>query len=164
MPSLSAIPEGSKVSAAAARKKRKEKSAPAQGESQPVIGVIAEEKLTAAVRVALGAAIVESWFGAAGQIEVIGLDERLEQMLNHALANGGGMEPGLAQTLIEQAAQAAQAQADRGLAPVLVVKHDLRPLLARFLRRSIESLVVLSQSEIPDNRQLRVARLIGQAG
>ncbi|HET7313509.1 flagellar biosynthesis protein FlhA [Salinisphaera sp.] len=122
------------------------------------------EELTAAVRVALGAAIVESWFGAAKQIDVIGLDGRLEQMLTQALANGGGMEPGLAQTLIEQAQQAARAQADRGLSPVLVVKHDLRPLLARFLRRSIDSLVVLSQSEIPDDRQLRVARLIGQNG
>ena len=122
------------------------------------------EELTAAVRVALGAAIVESWFGAAKQIEVIGLDGRLEQMLGQALANGGGMEPGLAQTLIDQAEQAARSQADRGLAPVLVVKHDLRPLLARFLRRSIDSLVVLSQSEIPDGRQLRVARVIGQTG
>ncbi|MGB7757281.1 MAG: flagellar biosynthesis protein FlhA [Salinisphaera sp.] len=122
------------------------------------------EELTAAVRVALGAAIVESWFGAARQIEVIGLDGRLEQMLNQALANGGGMEPGLAQTLIDQADQAAQAQADRGLAPVLVVKHELRPLLARFLRRSIDSLVVLSQSEIPDGRQLRVSRVVGQTG
>ncbi|KEZ78040.1 flagellar biosynthesis protein FlhA [Salinisphaera hydrothermalis] len=120
------------------------------------------EELTAAVRVALGAAIVESWFGADKQIDVIGLDGRLEQMLTQALSNGGGMEPGLAQTLIDQAEAAARAQADRGLPPVLVVRHDLRPLLARFLRRSIDALVVLSQSEIPDDRQLRVSRVIGQ--
>ncbi|RJS95179.1 flagellar biosynthesis protein FlhA [Salinisphaera sp. Q1T1-3] len=122
------------------------------------------DALTAAVRVALGAAIVESWFGADKQIDVIGLDARLEQMLSQALSNGGGIEPGLAQTLIDQTEQAARAQADSGVSPVLVVKHDLRPLLARFLRRSIDSLVVLSQAEIPDDRRLRVARLIGQGG
>ncbi|WP_423821841.1 flagellar biosynthesis protein FlhA [Salinisphaera sp. SPP-AMP-43] len=122
------------------------------------------EELTAAVRVALGGAIVEAWFGADKQIEVIGLDGRLEQMLGQALSNGGGLEPGLAQTLVEQTEQAARGQADRGVSPVLVVKHDLRPLLARFLRRSVDSLVVLSQSEIPDDRQLRVARVIGAQG
>jgi flagellar biosynthesis protein FlhA len=117
-------------------------------------------ELTAAVRIALGGAIVESWFGPAQEIDVIGLDSRLEQMLTQALA-GGGVEPGLAQTLVEQAQQAARAQADRGLAPVLVVKPDLRLQLARFLSGSVDSLVVLSQSEIPDDRDLRVARVIG---
>jgi flagellar biosynthesis protein FlhA len=120
-------------------------------------------ELTALVRVALGPAIVQQWFGAASQIEVMSLDGRLERMLTQALSNGGGMEPGLAETLMEQTDQAATSQEERGLSPVLVVAHELRPLLSRFLRRSLRELVVLSQNEIPDDRNLRVTRMIGSA-
>ena len=47
-------------------------------------------------------------------------------------------------------------QAGLGLAPVLVVQHPLRVLLARFLRRSLPQLKVLSHAEIPDTRTIRV--------
>ena len=118
-------------------------------------------ELTAVVRVALGRAIVQHWFGAADQLEVMSLDGRLEQMLTQALSNGGGMEPGLAETLMQQTEQAAARQEERGVPPVLVVQHELRPLLARFLRRRLPRLVVLSQNEVPDDRSLRVTTLIG---
>jgi len=116
------------------------------------------DELTAAVRVALGGAIVESWFGANRQVEVISLDMQLEQMIAQTLTSGSGLEPGLLETLVEQTLQAVREQTDRGLPPVLVVRHELRSLLARFLRRSVESLVVLSQGEIPGDRELRVTR------
>ncbi|MES1923797.1 flagellar biosynthesis protein FlhA [Salinisphaera sp. T31B1] len=118
-------------------------------------------ELTAAIRMALGRSIVQHWFGAAAQLEVMSLDSRLEQMLAQALANGGGMEPGLAETLMSQTEEAAARQEGRGVAPVLVVQHELRPLLARFLRRRLPRLAVLSQNEIPDDRSLRVTTLIG---
>jgi len=82
-------------------------------------------------------------------------------MLTQALSNGGGMEPGLAETLMQQTEQAAARQEERGVPPVLVVQHELRPLLARFLRRRLPRLVVLSQNEVPDDRSLRVTTLIG---
>ena len=44
---------------------------------------------------------------------------------------------------------------------MLVVQHELRPLLTRFLRRRMRQLVVLSQNEIPDDRSVRVNMLIG---
>jgi flagellar biosynthesis protein FlhA len=37
----------------------------------------------------------------------------------------------------------------------------LRPLLARFLRRRLTHLVVMSQAEIPDDRSLRMTQVIG---
>ncbi|MES1928643.1 flagellar biosynthesis protein A [Salinisphaera dokdonensis CL-ES53] len=118
-------------------------------------------ELTALVRMALGRAIVQQWYGAAPQLEVMTLDGQLEQMLMQALTNGGGMEPGLADTLVQQVETSAARQEERGLAPVLVVQHELRPLLTRFLRRRMRQLVVLSQNEIPDDRNVRVNMLIG---
>lgn len=118
-------------------------------------------ELTASVRMALGRAIVQYWFGAAKQIEVMSLDGQLEQMLMQAIQNGGGMEPGLAQTLLSETESAVEQQLQRGEQPVLIVAHDLRFLLARFLRRNVSQLVVLSQNEIPDDINLRVTILIG---
>ncbi|WFF42793.1 flagellar biosynthesis protein FlhA [Salinicola endophyticus] len=121
-------------------------------------------ELTAIVRVALGRAITQQWFPGHEPMHVIGLEPRLEQVLTQALNNGGALEPGLADTLMKQAAAAVERQQSRDEPAVLVVQHGLRGLLARFLRRQIKSLVVLSQAEIPDDRTLRVTATIGGNG
>ena len=48
-----------------------------------------------------------------------------------------------------------------GAPPVLLVNHALRPLLSRFLRRSLNQLVVLSNMELSDNRHIRMTATIG---
>src|SRR5690242_10518351 len=64
------------------------------------------DDLTAAVRVALSRAILQSVFGAARELEVVTLEPQLEQMLTQASqARGGegpGLEPGLAERLLRQ--------------------------------------------------------------
>ena len=118
-------------------------------------------ELNALVRIALGRAITQQWFGASSTLEVIGLEFGLEKLLGQALNNGGGLEPGLADVLLAQAQAAIDHQEGRGLAPVMVVAHPLRPLLSRFLRRRLERLVVMSQAEIPDDRTLKVEVFVG---
>ncbi|WP_370548992.1 flagellar biosynthesis protein FlhA [Edwardsiella tarda] len=120
-------------------------------------------ELTALVRVALGRAISQQWFPGEGEIQVIGLDTPLERLLLQALQGGGGLEPGLADRLLDQARQALQRQELLGAPPVLLVNHALRPLLARFLHRSLPQLAVLSNLEISDNRQIRMTSTIGGA-
>ncbi len=120
-------------------------------------------ELTTVVRVALGRAITQQWFPGNGEIQVIGLDTQLERLLLQALQGGGGLEPGLADRLLEQARQALQRQEMLSAPPVLLVNHALRPLLARFLRRSLPQLVVLSNLEINDDRQIRMTSTIGAA-
>jgi flagellar biosynthesis protein FlhA len=71
------------------------------------------------------------------------------------------MEPGLADTLMQETAKALARQESSGEPSVLVVAPTLRPLLARFLRRRLSQLAVLSQAEIPDERGLRVTTLVG---
>ncbi|WBV22993.1 flagellar biosynthesis protein FlhA [Pantoea piersonii] len=119
------------------------------------------QELTSVVRVALGRAITQQWFPGNDEVQVIGLDTTLERLLLQALQGGGGLEPGLADRLLEQAQAALQRQEMLGAPPVLLVNHPLRALLARFLRRNLPQLVVLSNMELTDNRQIRMTATIG---
>ena len=118
-------------------------------------------ELTAVVRVALGRAITQQWFPGSGEVQVIGLDTPLERLLLQALQGGGGLEPGLADRLLAQTQEALARQEMLGAPPVLLVNHALRPLLSRFLRRSLTQLVVLSNMELSDNRNIRMTATIG---
>nr|WP_154324844.1 flagellar biosynthesis protein FlhA [Pantoea sp. 201603H] len=118
-------------------------------------------ELTSVVRVALGRAITQQWFPGSGEVQVIGLDTALERLLLQALQGGGGLEPGLADRLLEQAQLALQRQETLGAPPVLLVNHPLRALLARFLRRNLPQLMVLSNLELTDNRDIRMTSTIG---
>ncbi|MGO4331925.1 flagellar biosynthesis protein FlhA [Cupriavidus sp. 2TAF22] len=136
-----------------------------------VLDVVAEHapkisdpnELTALVRMALGRAITQQWFPNGADLQVIGLDAGLERVLSQALTNGGGIEPGLADALLQQTQAAVSRQEHLGLDPVLLVPHPLRPLLARFLRRTMPQLKVLSHAEVPDNRNIRITAMIGGA-
>jgi flagellar biosynthesis protein FlhA len=122
-------------------------------------------ELTALVRVALGRAIVQQIFPSTNELSVISLDSRLERILMQALQSSGpdgaGIEPGLADTIAVQAEQAARQQEQMGLTPVLLVPGPLRALLARFLRRGLPQLKVLSHAELPDSKTIRVTSLVG---
>jgi flagellar biosynthesis protein FlhA len=121
--------------------------------------------LTALVRIALGRAIVQQIFPSANELSVMTLDNRLERLLMQALQSSGpdgaGIEPGLADTLAIQTEQAVRQQEQMGLTPVLLVPGPLRPLLSRFLRRALPQLKVLSHTELPDSKTIRVTSLVG---
>jgi flagellar biosynthesis protein FlhA len=121
-------------------------------------------ELTTLVRLALGRAITQQWFPNNADLHVIGLDSNLERVLTNALNSGGGIEPGLADMLLQQGQKAVARQEQSGLDAVLLVPHHLRALLARFLRRTMPQLKVLSHSEVPDNRNIKITAMIGGAG
>ncbi|GAB3459650.1 flagellar biosynthesis protein FlhA [Massilia terrae] len=121
-------------------------------------------ELTTQVRIALGRAIVQQLFPGSTELSVMTLDNRLERLLMQALGSGNdgtGIEPGLADTIAQQAGQAAMQQEAMGLTPVLLVPGPLRTLLSRFLRRALPQLKVLSHSEIPETKTIRVTSLVG---
>jgi len=120
-------------------------------------------EITAAVRLSLGRAITQQWYPGAGEMQVMGLDSNLERVLSQALATGAnpGLEPGLAHNLLTGTQQAMLRQQNLGLPPVLLVQHALRAMLARFLRRSLPQLKVLSYAEVPDTRTIKVVNVIG---
>lgn len=121
-------------------------------------------ELTALVRVQLGRAIVQQLFPTGNEVTVMSLDSNLERLLLQAMQNntgGSAMEPGMAETLSRQAEEAARQQEQMGLTPVLLVSAPLRAALAKFLRRAVPNLRVLSHEELPDSKTIRVTNLIG---
>jgi flagellar biosynthesis protein FlhA len=121
-------------------------------------------ELTAVVRIALGRAIVQQLFPGTNELSVMTLDNRLERLLMQALGAGGdgaGIEPGLADTIAQQAGAAAAQQEQMGLTPVLLVPGPLRALLSKFLRRALPQLKVLSHNEIPETKTIHVTSLVG---
>ncbi|HEY0209307.1 flagellar biosynthesis protein FlhA [Acerihabitans sp.] len=118
-------------------------------------------ELTVVVRVALGRAITQRWFPGDSEIQVIGLDLALERVLLQALQSGGGLEPGMADRVLAQAREVLRQQENLNAPPVLLVNHSLRPLLARFLRRTLPQLAVLSNLEVSDQRQIRMTSMLG---
>ena len=123
------------------------------------------DELTAAIRVALGRAIIHETFGGAQELQVMALEPNLEHILMQAMAargeSGAGLEPGLAERLVKETVQAVERQETAGQPAVLLSPPSIRPVLARFLRRSAPTLKVLSHAEIPDGKSIRMVSLIG---
>ena len=123
------------------------------------------EHLTAAVRTALGRAITQTLFPGSSELQVITLAPQLENILMQATQTPGiegpGLEPGLADQLLRGISQSADNQEQMGMPAVLLVPAPMRSLMARFLRRSIPQLHVLSHTEVPDGRMIRVVGTVG---
>ncbi len=123
------------------------------------------EQLTTVVRTALGRAITQTLFPGTGELQVIALAPQLENILMQATqtpgAEGPGLEPGLADQLLRGVNQSAENQEQMGMPAVLLVPAPMRALMARFLRRSIPQLHVLSHAEVPDGRMIRVVATVG---
>lgn len=120
--------------------------------------------LTSLVRVALGPAIVQQFYPSAQELQVIGMDNELEYILIQAMQssqNGIGIEPGLADTVLRETRAAAQLQEQLGLPTVLLVSTQLRELLARFLKRAVPNVRVISHDEVPDFKTIRVTAIVG---
>src|SRR5690606_34191511 len=113
--------------------------------------------------IALGRAIAQQASPAGSDLNVMALSPDLERLLSQAMQAGGspGIEPGLADTLAAEAANAASRMEQLGHNPVLLVSPQLRVALSRFLRRTIPHLRVIAHTEVPDNRKIRVVSILG---
>ncbi len=129
-------------------------------------GVKDPQALVAAVRAALGRAIVQGINGTGAELEVITLDPSLEQLLQQSVGNGAeagtGLEPGLAERIHQALQDAAQRQEMAGKPAVFLVNPALRPVLSRFVRKTIPGLHVLAYTEVPEDKQIKVVSVIGQ--
>ncbi len=124
------------------------------------------EQLAEFVRAQLSRSIVQGIVGDEEDLPVMTLDPALEQLLLQTVQVAGqgdaGLEPGLAENISSSLAAATERQEMAGQAAILLVAPQLRVLLAKFSRRSIPNLHVLSFNEIPENKQIQVVSSIGQ--
>ena len=126
--------------------------------------------LTSAARAGLSRLIVQNIFGTAEELSVMTLDPSLEQLLlktvQQSAQQTGNMdtlviEPSMADTLQRSLMNATQEQENAGRPAVLVVSSQLRSVMSRFVRNSIEHLSVLSYQEIPDNKTITIVATVG---
>ena len=124
------------------------------------------EQLTEFVRAQLSRSIVQGIVGDEENLPVMTLDPALEQLLLQTVQvagqGGAGLEPGLAENISSSLAAATERQEMAGQAAILLVAPQLRVLLAKFSRRSIPNLHVLSFNEVPENKQIQIVSSIGQ--
>ncbi|AZN37931.1 flagellar biosynthesis protein FlhA [Iodobacter ciconiae] len=121
------------------------------------------DDLTAAVRVALGRAIVHQLFPGENELQVVTLEPQLENILLSSVSGNsqGGLEPGLAERVLKQASELSEQLEQQGLSTVLIAPAQLRTMLSRFLRRSIPGLRVIAHTEIPDSKTIRIVGMLG---
>ena len=122
-------------------------------------------ELTAMVRVSLGRSIVQKINGIEQDLPVITLEPSLEQLLLQSAQNGSqgfmGIEPSLTERMFKSLETVAKKQEISGQPAILVVAPALRLWLAQLVRHSISGLNVLSYSEIPDNKNIKVVAAVG---
>ena len=122
--------------------------------------------LTASVRVALRRSIIQKINGLGSQLPVVTLEPQLEQLLQESIKTAGGgspgLEPGLAEHMMQALADLAQRQEVNGQPAVLLVTSVVRPVLSRLFRSSIPALKVLAYNEIPDDIQIKIIGAVGQ--
>jgi flagellar biosynthesis protein FlhA len=122
------------------------------------------EELTALTRIALGRAIAQGLFPGGAQMQVMSLAPHLERLLMQAASSDSSViEPDLAAALVRETRNAAQRHEQLGVPPVLVVPGRIRTLLARFLRRQVAQLKVLSHGEVPDSRDVKIISVVGES-
>ncbi len=120
-------------------------------------------ELSRRIRVGLAPAIVQQIYGPVKELDVIAIEPDLERLLTQALTgvNGPMLDPGVADHLTRQAAEATQRQENMGQPACLLVPDNIRPSVARLLKRAAPRLKVLGHSEIPETHSIRIGTLIG---
>lgn len=119
------------------------------------------DELTTQIRIRLGRAITQQWFGNEENIHVIGLDSALEKLLLQAIQNSCSIEPGIADNLLSKTGEALMDVNMQNHPTVLLVPPPLRVMLSRFLRRVYPQLGVLSTLEINHDRTIHVTTIVG---
>lgn len=125
------------------------------------------DTLTAAVRIALKRTICQNIVGMEDEIKVITLDHEMERILLDSVTGEramamGGIEPGLAETLLREIKMRSQELEASGQAAILLVSDRLRPWLSKFARGANPGVKVLTYTEIANNKRIRVVSTLGQ--
>ncbi|MDG1113374.1 MAG: flagellar biosynthesis protein FlhA [Pseudomonadales bacterium] len=124
------------------------------------------DALTTGVRIALSRTIYEQINGLEPELEVLSLEPRLEQMLQDAVRGqqqSMGLEPGLAEQMLQQINEGVIQMENQGKPAVLLVASTIRLWLASLVKSNNKGLHVLAYDEIPAEKRIRVVGTVGNA-
>ena len=115
------------------------------------------------VRVSLGRMICQNVNDGGDLLSVATVDPKLEQILLHSISEGGtgGMEPGLAEKMMQEIRDAIAAMEGQGKPPVLLVGMALRQWIARLVKMHHPTAHVLAFEEIPGDKKIDVVATVG---
>lgn len=121
--------------------------------------------LTATVRTAMSRQIYQNINGMEQEMPVITLNPELEKILQQSVQSAPGMglgiEPGLAEQMIQELNMCIKQQEINNKAAVLLVSPTIRSALARLLKNLAPNLHVLAYNEVPDSKNIRVVAAVG---
>ena len=121
--------------------------------------------LTATVRTAMSRQIYQNINGMEQEMPVITLNPELEQILHQSVQSatdmGLGIEPGLAEQMIQELNTCIRQQEVNNKAAVLLVSPVIRTALARLLKSLAPNLHVLAYNEVPDSKNIKVIAAVG---
>ena len=121
--------------------------------------------LVEAVRLRIGALIVQTLVPVKMPLQVITLDAGLEALLAQAVRTGPNashpFEPALASRLVDSIGNAAQPLLAQAARFAIVTSPLARRALARLLRPHLPDVPVLSFLEIPDGKPVEVCAIVG---
>lgn len=124
-------------------------------------------ELTSYVRVAMGKAIVQTLVAADEDLHVLILEPELEKAIANSQTSFGQemlvVDPDLAERLSDRIDAAAQRLQQHGHTPTLLVPDILRVPVARLMKRPAPSLKVLSHSEIPQDKAIKISQIVSAA-
>jgi flagellar biosynthesis protein FlhA len=123
------------------------------------------DALTAIVRTAMSRQIYQHINGMEQEMSVITLNPELEQILQQSIQSaselGLGIEPGLAEQMIQELHVCIKQQEIENKAAVLLVSPVIRNALARLLKNLAPNLHVLAYNEVPDSKNIKVVAAVG---
>ncbi len=123
------------------------------------------DDLVDTARIALAPIIVQRVCGPKESLSVITLDSALEQIIIQNARTGGresGMiEPGLGRKLLDSFQEQSKILAEKDKTLVVVTSPVLRRELSTLVRQAAPDALVLSYREIPENKRINVAAIIG---
>jgi flagellar biosynthesis protein FlhA len=119
--------------------------------------------LTAQVRISLVRMIYQHINGMKPELSVTTLDPKLEQILLQTLSgtDTGGVEPGLAEQMMKQIADAISQCEAQDVPPVVLVGTAIRQWLSRLVRGNHPSAYVMSYEELPGMKKVKVVATVG---
>ena len=122
--------------------------------------------LVEAVRLRIGALIVQTLVPVKMPLQVITLDAGLESLLSQAVRTGPNathpFEPALANRIIESVGMSAQPLVAQAARFAIVTSPLARRALSRLLKPHLPDVPVLSFLEIPDGKPVEVSAIVGQ--
>ena len=123
------------------------------------------DDLVDTARIALAPIIVQRVCGPKDSLYVITLDSALEQIIIQNARTGGResglIEPGLGRKLLESFQEQSKILAEKDKTLVVVTSPVLRRELSTLVRQAAPDALVLSYREIPENKRINVAAIIG---